>query len=117
MIATNTQIIVIDDEFQSLIPPLGDDELAGLEQSIKAEGCRDSLVVWNGILLDGHNRYAICKKHKIEFAVVAIECIDHDAAKIWIVKNQFRSCPKITHRILSCLVRACNSNRRGTCLG
>jgi hypothetical protein len=49
--------ISIDREFRSLIPPLRPEEHAGLEASLKAEGCRDALVVWrNGkdVLLDGH---------------------------------------------------------------
>lgn len=32
-----------------------------LEENIKAEGCRDSLVTWNGVIVDGHNRCKICQ--------------------------------------------------------
>ncbi len=52
----------IDSEFQSLIPPLTPEELAGLEDSLKSEGCRDALVVWNDTIVDGHNRYEICQR-------------------------------------------------------
>lgn len=34
--------IVIDKEFQSLIPALTTDEYRGLEESILSEGCRDA---------------------------------------------------------------------------
>ncbi len=57
--------IVIDSEFAALIPPLTDDEFNRLEQSILAEGCRDALVLWGNILIDGHNRYRICTKHRL----------------------------------------------------
>ena len=62
--------IVIDDEFQVLIPQLSVDEFKILEENIRKDGCRDPLVVWNGILVDGHNRYKICTKHNLEFNVV-----------------------------------------------
>ena len=51
--------MVIDNEFQRLIPPLSADEFNQLEQNILQEGIRDALVTWNGILIDGHNRYSI----------------------------------------------------------
>ena len=50
----------IDDEFASLIPPLTADELSRLEQSIIKEGCREAIITWNNIIVDGHNRYHIC---------------------------------------------------------
>jgi len=40
------QSIIIDPEFQSLIPPLAPEEYIQLEANILAEGCRDALVVW-----------------------------------------------------------------------
>jgi N6-adenosine-specific RNA methylase IME4 len=78
----------IDPAFESLIPPLAPDESALLEQSIKAEGCRDPLVVWNGILLDGHNRKRICDKLGTAYQTRNIDLPDLLAAKIWIRENQ-----------------------------
>ena len=79
----------IDPELKSLIPALTADERAGLEESLKTEGCRDPLVVWNGTIVDGHNRYEICTKHGIEFQVHEQEFGSRDDAKIWIIQNQF----------------------------
>jgi hypothetical protein len=79
----------INPEFHSLIPPLSPEEYAGLEASILAEGCRDFLVTWNGTLLDGHNRYAICQKHDVRFQHLPIDLPDENAAKAWIIRNQF----------------------------
>jgi ParB-like nuclease domain len=85
------QPLHIDPEFQSLLVPLRPEEFAGLENSIRAEGCRDPLVVWrNGkdILLDGHNRYDICKRLGAPFKVVPAELPSREAAKLWIEENQ-----------------------------
>ena len=80
--------ILIDPEFAALIPPLSADELAGLETSIRAEGCRDALVVWGDILLDGHNRKAICDRLGVAYRTVSVELADRDAAMDWIDLNQ-----------------------------
>lgn len=85
---TNT-IIAIDSEFQSLIPPLTDDEYQRLERSILAEGVREPIITWNGTIIDGHNRYHICDEHGIEFRTTEREFASRDAAKIWIIENQF----------------------------
>ena len=66
------EVIVIDAEFKSLIPPLSSEERSQLEENLLKEGCRDPLVVWreNNILLDGHNRFEICTHHNIHFSAL-----------------------------------------------
>ncbi|MBU1319051.1 MAG: GIY-YIG nuclease family protein [candidate division Zixibacteria bacterium] len=78
----------ISTRFTSLTPPLSSAEYSQLEASILAEGCRDTLVTWNGILLDGHHRLQICEKHGLPFQATSIELEDEAAAKVWILKNQ-----------------------------
>ena len=80
---------IIDPEFHALIPPLSEDERIQLEANIRAEGCRDALVVWGEILLDGHNRFEICERLKIEYRTKEIELKDRAAAVEWIIRNQF----------------------------
>ena len=80
--------LTVDPEFHALIPPLSADERTALEASLLAEGCRDALVVWNGVILDGHNRYEICQAHSIPFETVARDFETRDAAKLWIIDNQ-----------------------------
>jgi N6-adenosine-specific RNA methylase IME4 len=80
--------IRIDPEFQALIPPLRPEERAQLEANIAAEGVRDPLVVWDGVLLDGHNRYEIATRLGLPFAVVAHEFATRDEAADWIDRNQ-----------------------------
>ena len=78
----------IDDEFRSLITPLTESERAQLERNIVADGCRDPLVTWQGVLLDGHNRHDICVQHGIVYATASVTLADRLDAKIWIRENQ-----------------------------
>ena len=80
--------MTIDKEFETLIPPLSPDEYRLLEESILSEGCRDALITWNGILIDGHNRYRICEKHGLPYCTAEIELEDRNAVKVWMMKNQ-----------------------------
>jgi len=57
-------------ELQAYIDPLTPDEHEALERSILAEGCRDALVLWGKVLVDGHNRHGICTKHGLPFRTV-----------------------------------------------
>lgn len=81
--------IQINPKFRDLIPPLSADEYKQLTENIVSEGCRDALVVWNGFIVDGNNRYDICQKNGIKFKTEQMEFSDESDAKIWIIKNQF----------------------------
>ena len=59
--------VTIDKEFRTLITPHTEEEFAGLEALCLKYGIQDSLKTWNGILIDGHNRYEIAEKHGLEF--------------------------------------------------
>ena len=80
----------IDPEFQSQIPPLTDDEFKQLEENILKEGKPISpLIVWNNILVDGHNRYAILQKHpEIYFSTMPLPFESREEVLAWICKNQ-----------------------------
>lgn len=80
----------IKKEFEKLIPPLADSEFDLLEKNILADGCREPLVVWNGILLDGHHRLSICLEHGLPFKTVPPreEIKENLDAKIWVFENQ-----------------------------
>ncbi len=62
--------ITVSEDLKAYIDPLTPDEHAALERSIKAEGCRDALVLWGDVLVDGHNRYGICQKQGLPFQTV-----------------------------------------------
>jgi len=78
----------IDSEFKDIIPPLTDEEYRQLEENVKSEGCRDAIVVWNGTIIDGHNRYKICQENGIEFKTEQIHFKDKSEAKVWMLRNQ-----------------------------
>ncbi len=81
--------IEINQDLKDLIYPLSADEYQLLEKSLIDEGCRDALVLWNNIIVDGHNRYEICTKHNIPFNTIQKEFKDIEYAKEWIIINQF----------------------------
>jgi hypothetical protein len=51
------QELKINLRFQTAIAPLSEEEYENLRESVITEGCRDSLIVWNGYIVDGHNRF------------------------------------------------------------
>jgi len=80
---------ITDPQFKGLIPPLTPEEREQLEQNIlEHRRCHDPIVLWEGIILDGHNRYEICFKHGVEFQIVELELESREAAKVWILENQ-----------------------------
>jgi len=80
--------ITINDELRSYTDPLSASEYAALESSILAEGCRDALVLWGNVLVDGHNRYAICRKHGIEFRTVQNDRFHSiEDVMLWMIDN------------------------------
>ena len=80
--------ITIDKEFESLIPPLSPEEFAQLEENCVKEGIRDALITWNGILVDGHNRFRIAAKHGLHWNEKQMQFADRDEAIAWIASNQ-----------------------------
>ena len=80
--------IEINEELRAYIDPLSEDEYAALEGSLLAEGCRDALVLWGDVLVDGHNRYGICRKHGIEFRTVQNTTFrSMDDVRLWMIDN------------------------------
>jgi len=80
--------IQIDPEFQALIPPLRAEERAQLEANIVADGVRDPLVTWQGVLIDGHNRYEIATRLGLPYQVTSMDFATRDDACDWIDRNQ-----------------------------
>ena len=62
--------VIVNEELKAYIDPLTSEEYEALERSLLAEGCRDALVLWGNVLVDGHNRYSICSKHNLPFQTV-----------------------------------------------
>ena len=92
----------IDKEFKELIPPLSPDEYLMLEENCKNYRIRDALVVGvfpgsdGAVLIDGHNRYEIARKHNLSFETKRIDFPSREDAIDWIIRNQLgrRNIPK-----------------------
>lgn len=78
----------IDEVFKNLIRPLRKEEYKQLEENIVKDGCREPIIVWDGTIIDGHNRYEICNRLQIPFSVKEMEFSSRDDAIAWICSNQ-----------------------------
>jgi predicted nucleic acid-binding protein len=97
--------ITIVEELRYFIPPLQPEEKNQLETNILFEGCRHALLVWKttakvidekaaeplqvvNVLIDGHNRYDICRKHGLEFPVQWVDFTSLQMAKNYMIEQQ-----------------------------
>lgn len=53
-------------EFANIYPPMGEEELKELAQSIKTNGLVEPIKLYEGKILDGRNRYWACQKAGVE---------------------------------------------------
>jgi len=80
--------LAINQKFKGLIPPIAKDEFDLLKESIVTSGVREPILTWQGVIIDGHNRYAICQKYNIPFETKELSFADEDEAVVFIIKNQ-----------------------------
>lgn len=80
--------LIIDKEFQILIPPLAPEEYQKLKENIIADGCREPLVIWGKIIVDGHNRYKICTESNVPYKTINKEFRDRSDVIEWMLRNQ-----------------------------
>lgn len=60
----------INPELRDFIPPLSGEEKKQLEGSLLKYGYKGApIYIWNDYIVDGHNRYELCRKHNIEYPV------------------------------------------------
>lgn len=82
----------INPELRDFIPPLSGEEKKQLEDSLLKYGYKGApIYIWNDYIVDGHNRYELCKKHNIEFPVEEL-ILGDDATIIdvmeWMINTQ-----------------------------
>jgi len=107
--------IVVNDELKSYIDPLTPDEYAALERSLLAEGCRDALVLWGDLLVDGHNRYGICQKHGLPFQTVQSQLFNSlEDVHLWMIDQHLgrRSLSDFQRGVLALRQREIVAERR-----
>lgn len=96
--------IVILPVLKDLIRSLDNDEIGQLKANILANGCQDSLKIWQTtqkainpdsttneeqfVLIDGHNRYKICTENNISFAISIMKFQSLDDVISWMIDLQ-----------------------------
>ena len=67
-----------------------EDEFKQLEDNILADGVViNPIIVWNGVIVDGHNRFRVLEKHPhIKYTVHEKSFDDRFSVLAWICKNQ-----------------------------
>lgn len=80
--------LIINEEFRALIRPLTSEEYRLLEENILRDGCREPLIIWKDTILDGHNRYKICKRWDLPFKTTELQVSCREEAMSWICANQ-----------------------------
>lgn len=99
--ALNFNNIQIDPELENLLPPLSKEDYDLLEQSLLKNGFEQKfgrIKVWfskgnncKGYIVDGHNRFKICKEHGIKLVNGDFERVKFDSkddVKKWMFENQ-----------------------------
>lgn len=78
----------VDPEMSKVTRPLDKTERNLLKVDIQKNGCIFPIIVWNGFIVDGHNRYEICHELGIPFAIEEMEFENKTEAIMWIIRNQ-----------------------------
>ena len=107
--------IVVNEDLKAYIDPLTPDEHDALERSLLAEGCRDALVLWGDVLVDGHNRYGICQKHGLPFQTLqSTQFKSMDDVHLWMIDQHLgrRSVSDFQRGVLALRKREILNDRR-----
>ena len=91
--------LTVDKEFEDLLPVLTPEESEKLKNSILKYGMLDPIKIWQEpdtdkwIIIDGHNRYNILKKHKIDWNYwqdykIMTELETREDVKQWMLEQQ-----------------------------
>jgi hypothetical protein len=94
----------IDPAFRDVLPVPSAASVAALRTNLLAHGgCTNFILVWAGTdkIIDGHNRYPLCREHDLWIWLGEIELADRDAVQDWIRKLQ------LSRRDLGRVVASC----------
>jgi len=78
----------IDERFERACPKLTSEEFQKLEELIlKDRVIYNPILIWDNVIIDGHSRYDIAKRNKIEFETKEISFESAEDAIAWIKEN------------------------------
>lgn len=76
-------------EMAELLPPLSEEQLGALETDLLRNGCYSPVIVNEDmVVIDGHNRQALCEKHGIPYRMAVFSFEDLLEAKQWALDTQ-----------------------------
>ena len=80
---------VILPEMAELLPPLSAEQLDALEADLIKNGCYSPIIVNEDmVIIDGHNRQALCEKHDLPYTMAVFSFEDLLEAKQWALDTQ-----------------------------
>ncbi|MCC8014011.1 MAG: hypothetical protein LIO87_02355, partial [Eubacterium sp.] len=79
-----------DKEFRSLVFPADQKYYDNLEEDIFNCGCKNPIIVWENIIIDGCKRYEICKNWELPFTIKYMNFNNRFEAVSWICQNQLQ---------------------------
>ena len=80
---------VILPEMAELLPPLSAEQLDALEADLIKNGCYAPIIVNEDmVIIDGHNRQALCEKHGLPYTMAVFSFEDLLEAKQWALDTQ-----------------------------
>ena len=76
-------------EMAELLPPLSAEQLDALEADLIKNGCYAPIIVNEDmVIIDGHNRQALCEKHDLPYTMAVFSFEDLLEAKQWALDTQ-----------------------------
>ena len=80
---------VILPEMAELLPPLSAEQLDALEADLIKNGCYAPIIINEDmVIIDGHNRQALCEKHGLPYTMAVFSFEDLLEAKQWALDTQ-----------------------------
>lgn len=79
-----------DEEFMFLIQPSSQAVYSRLQESLLDDGCLSPIIVWHGLIVDGHKRYDICRRWSIPFTIRQSRCNTRAEVYAFICEEQLK---------------------------
>lgn len=80
-------VLIADRAFVSLSIPFQQGQQNEFEKSLMREGCKEPIIVWNGVIIDGHKRYRFCCDEGIEYSVEEKKFSSEEEAISWVCRK------------------------------
>lgn len=77
-------------EYRRLYQPMSEQESLALERELVARNDTITIKTWSNIVLYDYEKYEICLKHHIPYAVSQIHARNNEEALLWLCKNQLK---------------------------